>query len=520
MKSPDGRLKPDWYDTATIPTYPPPPAGEMRCDVCVVGAGISGLTAAYHLAKAGKSVVVLDEGPIGSGQTGRTTAHLASYCDDQFTELERLHGLPKAKLWHESNAAAIDAIERISHDEQIDCDFHRLDAYLFLAPADGVKTLNAEFDACKRVGLTDVEKIDRMHAPGFAEHGPALRIGNQGRFQPLKYLVGLAKAVERYGGRIYTGCRVKTTQGRDPTDPAAKCVAFLDQNHGTVVCDAVVAAANVPAVVEWMWIYTKQAPYRSYVVGLRVHKGSVGDHLYWDTGDPYKYVRLESARPYENFDVLIVGGADHKTGQPVTDYHEPFAELERWAREKYPHVQDVLYRWSGQVNEPEDHVAFIGQAPLGEKQQGLYVITGDSGQGMTHGTLGGMLVADQILGKPNPWGALYDPGRFKLTTDYVKENLNVAKEYLVDYLTPGEVKSVDDVKPGSGALMRSGLTKVAVYRDDLGQVHKCSAICTHLQCVVHWNDAEKSWDCPCHGSRFDPKGKVVQGPAVDDLAKS
>jgi Rieske Fe-S protein len=237
-----------------------------------------------------------------------------------------------------------------------------------------------------------------------------------------------------------------------------------------------------------------------------VPREQLTDALYWDNVDPYHYVRLEN-------EVLIVGGEDHKTGQGPTD--DPFAKLEVWAREKFPMCRDVKYRWSGQVQEPADGVAFIGKAPTAKEN--VYVITGDSGMGLTHGTLGAMLITDLIMNRPNSWAKIYDPSRKQTNTEFVKENVNAVATF-VDYLTPGEIKSEDELQPGEGALMRKGLGKLAVYRDDAGTVHKCSATCTHLGCVVSWNKIEKSWDCPCHGSRFDPVGKVLMGPAIDDLS--
>jgi Rieske Fe-S protein len=193
-----------------------------------------------------------------------------------------------------------------------------------------------------------------------------------------------------------------------------------------------------------------------------------------------------------------------------------FLSLETWAMEKFSMVGETRYRWSGQVQEPADGLAFIGRAPT--KGENVYVITGDSGMGLTHSTIGGLLLTDLIMGRPNPWEALYDPSRKILNAEFVRENANVVAQYK-DLVTSGEFKSVDEIPAGHGAVMREGLSKIAVYRDPAGKVHRHSAICTHLQCVVQWNPTEKSWDCPCHGSRFDPDGKVLMGPAIDDLPR-
>jgi glycine/D-amino acid oxidase-like deaminating enzyme/nitrite reductase/ring-hydroxylating ferredoxin subunit len=506
MKSPDGATRPGWYEGISIPQYPQPPRGESRADVCVVGAGIAGLTTAYLLAGEGKKVVVLDEGPIGSGQTGRTSAHLASAIDDRFQEIERLLGLEASRVQYESHAAAIDRIERIARDERIDCDFKRLNAYLFPLPTDPPDILEKELAAAHRAGFGDCEIASRVTLAGY-ETGPCIRFGNQARFHPLKYLVGLAKAFEKRGGKIYTGCRVKDVQGTDPKkkQPAR---ATIDDGAATVLADAIVVATNTPAPInDWFGIYTKQAPYRTYVVAMEVPVGSVTDALYWDTGDPYHYVRLEAD------DLLLVGGEDHKTGHGPQG-SQPFDRLVAWTKEKFPMAGAVKYRWSGQVQEPADGVAFIGRALTANEN--VYVITGDSGMGLTHGTLGAILLTDLIMGRPNKWEKTYDPGRKQLNAEFMKENADAAAQYK-DLVTPGQIRSSDELNSGEGAVMRDGLSKVAVFKDDAGQVHKHSAICTHLGCVVQWNEIEKSWDCPCHGSRFDAFGKVVMGPAIDDL---
>ena len=269
-------------------------------------------------------------------------------------------------------------------------------------------------------------------------------------------------------------------------------------------------ATNTP-VNDWVAIHTKQVAYRTYVIGMKVAKGSVTKALYWDTPNPYHYVRLQDVGDHE---VLIVGGEDHKTGQ-ADDADERFARLEGWTRERFPAAEEVEFHWSGQVMEPIDGLAFIGRNP---GDQNIYVVTGDSGNGMTHGTIAGILLTDLIRGRENKWETLYDPSRIsmKAAPEFAKEILNVTAQY-GDYATAGDVDRVEEIAAGTGALMRHGLKKVAVYRDSHGELHKCSAICPHLGCIVDWNSAEKTWDCPCHGSRFDPYGKVLNGPANTGL---
>jgi Rieske Fe-S protein len=214
---------------------------------------------------------------------------------------------------------------------------------------------------------------------------------------------------------------------------------------------------------------------------------------------------------------LIVGGEDHKTGQR-DDGTKRLAALERWARGHFSSLKAITHRWSGQVLEPADGVAFIGRNP---GSQNVYIATGDSGMGLTHGTIAGILIGDLVAGRDSRWAALYSPSRkmHKAALTFAKENLNVAAQYLEAYAGPGDVGSTDDIAAGSGAVIRRKLTKVAAYRDDSGMLHECSAVCPHLGCIVAWNQLERTWDCPCHGSRFDCRGKVINGPAHSDLAR-
>jgi glycine/D-amino acid oxidase-like deaminating enzyme/nitrite reductase/ring-hydroxylating ferredoxin subunit len=492
-----------WAATAKLPSYAPLTA-DTSADICVVGGGISGLTTAYLLTQAGQRVVVLDDGAIGSGMTGVTTAHLVNALDDRFFELERLHGAHGSRLAAESHSAAIDQVEQIVSREGIACDFARLDGFLSLAPGHDEALLDRELEAIHRAGLHHVAKVAR--APIAFDTGPCLRFPNQAQFHPLKYLAGLAEAIERGGGRIYCGTHAIDIDGG--TD------ARVGTERGSsVTAGAIVVATNTP-VNDRLVVHTKQAPYMTYVIGALVPAGSVPQALFWDTGDPYHYVRLHAGIDAAH-DLLIVGGEDHKSGQ-ADDIEDRHARLEAWSRERFPSMRDVKYRWGGQVMEPHDGLAFIGRNPL--DHDNVYTVTGDSGNGMTHGTIGGMLITDLIMGRQNPWQPLYDPGRVTLraTGTFTRETANMAAQY-ADWVTPGDVADVEQIAKDDGAVIRRGAVKVAVYRDATGAVHERSAICPHLGCIVAWNTAEKTWDCPCHGSRFDRFGAVINGPANVDL---
>jgi glycine/D-amino acid oxidase-like deaminating enzyme/nitrite reductase/ring-hydroxylating ferredoxin subunit len=454
------------------------------------------------LARQGRRVLVVDDGPIGGGETGRTTAHLSDALDDRYRSLERLHGPDGARVAAESHRRAIEQIAELVERGRIECDFAWVDGYLFGSEQASADDLIRERDAAQRAGV-DVEVVERAPYDVFAGT-PVLRFPRQARFHSLKFLDGLTRCVEQHDGRIYTGTHVVGIHGGSPVR--------IEAASGAIVrASACVVATNSP-ISDYVITHAKQAAYRTFVVAARVPRGSVPDALYWNDADPYNYIRLQ---PAGADDWLIVGGEDYKTGQREDD-EQRLDRLAAWLHERFPISGSVEYRWSGQVMEPADGMAFIGPNPDGA--QGVYLITGDSGQGMTHGVLGGMLLTDLILGRDNEWAKLYDPRRVSLRAagELAKENLNVARQYAA-WLLPGDVASEEDVPRGEGRVIRRGTHMIAVYCDEHGNRHERSAACTHLRCVVSWNALEKSWDCPCHGSRFDPYGTVLNGPARQPL---
>ena len=509
MRSDSGYTTSVWMNTSDAPALSRL-GQDVRVNVCIVGAGIAGMSTAYMLARAGRAVVVIDDGPVGGGETGRTTAHITAALDDRYYQIEKLHGEHGARLAAQSHNAAINRIEIIASQEDIDCDFERVDGYLFLGPEDKRQELERELEATHQAGLHETEIVERAPIE-FWNTGPALRFPRQAQFHPLKYLNGLTRASLRDGGQIFTGAHAEKIEDGEP--------CRITTSDGFVItADHVVVATNTP-VNDWVILHTKQAAYRTFVIGARVPRGSVPRALLWDTLDPYHYIRVQEVDSQVDSarleDILIVGGEDHKTGQE-DDAEERFRDLENWTRERFPMVKDIDFNWSGQVMEPVDCLAFIGKNP--GVDQHIYIATGDSGNGMTHGTIAGMILSDLILGKENPWVKLYDPSRKTLRAagEFLKENLNVAAQY-ADWGKKSEVSSYDEIEPGSGAVVRRGASKVAVFKDDNGVIHERSAVCTHLYCIVNWNSAERTWDCPCHGSRFDPYGSVVNGPAIAPL---
>ncbi|HJS50724.1 MAG TPA: FAD-dependent oxidoreductase [Pyrinomonadaceae bacterium] len=472
-------------------------------DVCIVGAGIAGLTTAYLLSKAKKKVIVVDDGLIGGGETSRTTAHLSNAIDDRIYRIEEWHGKENAKLAVESHTKAINKIEDIVNSEKIDCDFTRLDGYLVDSP-EGTDDLEKEFEATQRCGPAGVEWVDNLHLEGF-DSGKCLRFPHQGQFHVLKYLAGLVRAIESYGGTLVSHKRVVGWEGG--ANPK-----ITTEDDVIASANSLVLATNYPLMSK---MFAKLPAYRTYAIAAELPKKRLEKILIWDTEDPYHYVRTQEDSGH---DLLIVGGEDHRTGQE-NDGETRFANLKRWTEERFPNAGGIKYEWSGQFLETHDGLAFLGR--FSDSEPNVYLITGDSGMGMTHGTVGAMIASDQILGRENVWANVYDPSR--LTTQSLKEAVPEIIDSTVpytDWVTPGDISSEADLKKGEGAVMRDGVSRIAVYRDENGEVHRLNAKCTHLGCVVRFNSLEKTWDCPCHGSRFALDGNPINSPAITPLSKA
>ena len=470
----------------------------IETDVCIIGAGISGLTTAYLLTKAGKKVIVIDDGAIGGGETSRTTAHLSNAIDDRIYRIEDWHGEEKAKLAVEAHTKAIDQIAQIVNEEKIECDFSRLDGYLIEAE-ESDDDLEKEFEAARKV--MQIEWAERAPIKDF-DTGKCLRYPNQGQFHILKYLAALAASIEQNGGQLFSNTRAIEWKGENA--PEVKTA-----NGQTIKARSIVLATNYPIMSK---MFAKLPAYRTYAIGARVPKNSIEKCLIWDTADPYIYLRTQAE---DDYDVLIVGGEDHRTGQE-NNGEERFEKLWQWTKKRFPAAEEILYKWSGQFAETHDGLAFIGR--FSDDEPNVYLITGDSGQGMTHGTIGGMLVSDLILGHENPWAEVFEPSR--ILTQSIKEAVTETISStlpFVDWITGGDVSSVDEIKNGEGAIIRHGMSKIAAYRDENGKLYQRSAVCTHMGCIVRFNSLEKTWDCPCHGSRFAIDGHPINTPAITPL---
>ncbi|MEZ0260422.1 MAG: FAD-dependent oxidoreductase [Alphaproteobacteria bacterium] len=505
MRASEEQTIPLWQDASPFPVYAPL-RGDIVADVCVVGAGIAGLLTAYVLQREGKSVAVLEARDVGAGETGRTTAHISSVLDEGFAKLEEYFGEDGARLAAQSHAQAIDFIEYVVAEENIDCDFERLDGYLVAMTPAQEESLEEEVEPSRRAGLVTMEALSQVLLPHIKSTGPALRYRDQATFHAGKFMAGLAKAFVARGGRLYAGTRAAEIKGGD------SALVTTDAGHHVIASHIVMATAS--PVNDRLLIHTKQAAYRTYAVAFEVPKNAYESFLLWDLEENYHYARIVRGSLH---DYLLIGGEDHKTGQ-ANDAEERYSRIARWAHEHFALVGQAAYKWSGQVMEPVDGLAFIGRNP-GDKN--IYVITGDSGNGITHAGIAAKLIRDLIDGKHGPYEKLYNPGRISLRTapSYVQENADFPMHMVADWAAPAEAASVEEIAPGEGAIMRHGMSKMAVHRDAQGVLHKCSAVCPHLGGIVQWNSGEKSWDCPCHGSRFDADGNVLNGPSLKPLAK-
>ncbi|WVQ95448.1 hypothetical protein IAU59_002545 [Kwoniella sp. CBS 9459] len=507
----------DLLSSETSPKYPKL-SQNLQTDVLVVGGGIAGLHIAYELLNSGsKKVALIEDGKIGSGETGRTTGHLS--VDNEYNEFLNLHGAQGTADIAAAQQNAIERIASIVEKHKIDCDFTRLPGYMFQGlPKDDDKfeldTLRSVFDAAFDTKKLEVSIVDNANIGGFAS-GPAIKFGNQATFHPTKYIKALAEVIKSMGGEIYEQTRYMSHEEKDD---GVKATLADDK---TIQAQSMVLATNVP--LQKLVMVDRVEAYRTYAVALKIANSDISANgenaLWWDMADPYHYIRVTPHKD-EGYSLLVVGGEDEKVGQH-DDYEQRYQRLEDWTRERWSGAGPTEYKWSGQVLD----IAYIGLNP-GEKN--VYVHTGDNGDGLTYAAVGGMLITDLILGRENPLAHTFSPSRqhsgshltqaLKTLPSLIKENLS-DQIYFTKWVTTctKSITDIEDLVPGDGDVVRDGFSPVAVYKDEQGTVHKMTAICPHLKGIVAWNKDEKSFDCPIHGSRFTCKGQVINGPAKGPL---
>lgn len=462
---------PSLWENVTLPKFDKL-SHNQEIDICVIGGGISGLTAAYKLAKSGKRVLVLDAATLGSGQTSRTTGHLSFQLETEFYKLKDLFSCEELSQYINAHKRGIDVIKEIIDEEQISCDFEFLEGFLFSNNMEDIPELYKEQDAAAECGL----KLQMKATPFLKESKLGLVFPRQAQFHPLKYLAGLIDSLKRNNAIFHENTRVVKVEEKNGG-------AEVTTSEGYIVkCQYAIVATDTP-INDRFKIHTKQHAYRTYTMAFKMNK-NLTPALIWDTADPYHYIRTVG-------DMLLVGGEDHKTGQ--NPEHDPFDKLETWARENLANLGEVAAHWSGQVFEPVDQMAYVGRNSLTEPH--VMIITGESGIGLTTASFASEIIRDLILLGHHPQEKLFDPGRitFKSAGDYAVENINTVSQYK-DWITLS--KGADRQLP-----------------------KKCRA-CPHLGGLTHWNEKEHTWDCPAHGSRFNELGQVIEGPAHEDLDKA
>lgn len=490
-----------WEDSAERPLFLPLD-GEIRVDVAIVGAGITGLTAAYLLKKAGKKVAVVEAERVGSGTTGHTTAHLTTEFDHEYHLLEQVYGDVVCQQVAGSMRQGIELVERLVSELKIDCGFRRLVGYNYAEGEEGIETIEREYETIQRLGLYPVEMIDSVPLPFSTSRG--YQVPNQAEMHPLSYVAALALAVNRDGCRVFEQSRV--TEYSDGPNPS------VTTSQGKVVADQVIMATHTP--IGLSVLHTLVAAYRSYVLGFTVTSGKIPDGLFWDTADPYHYMRQQ---PSSRGPMVLVGGEDTKAGHGGEE--EAFAKLEEYVRQRFA-VDTIYHRWSSQYYEPADHLPSIGLLP---KASHVYVATGYSGDGITFGSLAGQILADQVMGTETPYDSLYRPARagmIKGGKQFLKENMDSAQCFVGDRFSRRVESSVlDQLGSEDGAVLNVEGKRVAAFRTKEGKLKLLDPTCPHLKCIVHFNSAHKTFDCPCHGSRFDTDGNVLEGPSLKGLAR-
>jgi glycine/D-amino acid oxidase-like deaminating enzyme/nitrite reductase/ring-hydroxylating ferredoxin subunit len=496
---------PFWIDSAPIQKFPKLQRN-MSVDVVVVGAGVTGITTAYFLKQTGLTVALIERERVASIDTGHTTAHLTYVTDVELRELARNFGEDHAQAAWDAGVAAIDEIERIVGEEMIECEYTRVPAYLHVCAGGSSKkeapSLKKEAELAAKLGF---DAVYLESVPYFDL--PAARFANQAKFHPRKYLRSLVKKIPGNGSYVFEKSAASEFDAKQRR-------VKVDRNW--ISFDRVVMATNNPlvglaSVTAATLFQTKLSLYTSYALGGRVPSRTLPEALFWDTRDPYDYLRIDR---HADFDYVIYGGEDHKTGQKKQT-QRAYARLLGRLKKIVPAAR-IDHRWSGQVICTPDGLPYIG-----ENAEHQFVATGYCGNGITFGTVAAMMARDWTTGRKNPWTDLFAVDRKKIkgaTWNYLRENKDYPYYMIKDRIARPEAESVREIKRGQGMVVGSRGKKRAVFRDRNGDLHQLSPVCTHLGCLVRWNPAESTWDCPCHGSRFKPTGEVIAGPAEEALA--
>jgi glycine/D-amino acid oxidase-like deaminating enzyme/nitrite reductase/ring-hydroxylating ferredoxin subunit len=476
---------------------------EVSVDVAIIGGGIVGLTTAAVLKRAGKTVAVLESKRIVRGASGYTTAKVTSGHGLIYAELTKTFGADGARIYADANQAAVERIAQFVQEDGIDCDFERKANYVYAESDEEVQSIEEEVEAARRCGL-GVTFVGETPLP-YPVAG-AIRLDNQAQFHPRKYLLALAESIPGDGSHIFERTRAVDVDEDEP------CAVRTD--GGLLRARDVVVATQLPFLDRGLF-FAKTYPHRSYAVAAPIDEARAPDGMFINSGTPTRSVRtIRDGRR-----VLVqVGGQGHKTGQEEDPYAR-YGALDEFLRRNWPDAGDVEYRWSTQDYMSPDRVPYIGRLRRGSKH--VSTATGFNKWGMTNGTVAALILSDRILGRENEWAELFESKRLKprVTPKLVKEGVSMGFHFVADRLSRAEAGSAAELGNGEGGIVRVRGRKRAVYRDEGGELHVLSPVCRHLGCIVSWNRAERSWDCPCHGSRYTGEGRMIQGPTVKDLKR-
>lgn len=471
---------------------------DLIVDVAIIGGGITGITCAYYLAKAGKRVALIEKDNLGGGESGYTTAFITYVVDTYLHELTKTFDGQTAKGIWRSGQLIIDEIENIVQTESINCDFMRCPAYIYTRYFEGYKILEKEASLAGQFKFPVELRQDKIAVPSTGY----LKVPDQAKFEPLIYILGLAEKAVANGALIYENTKAERLEGEFNMTIAT--------SSGKITAKDIVVATHSPIDNRYEFP-TRLYPYQSYVLEASIPSGKLEEALYWDTEKPYNYFRVDK---YEDHDRIILGGGDHRTGKEGSQKNLQHSKLEEYLRTVLPDTKyEILRRWSGQILETADGIPYIGKSLLNSHH---WVSTGYAGNGMTYGTLGARIISDQILGIENPWSHLYSTKRVKGVGSMTK----LGAEYVGERVIQQMKRKNDDlntIKPNTGKIININGHDAAVYKPEVGDPVVLSAACTHLGCNVDWNETEETWDCPCHGSRFHKDGTVRNGPAIKPL---
>lgn len=503
MPSLPGSAASYWIESSPRTDYPPL-ADTSEVEVAVIGAGIAGVHTAWELARRGKSVALLEAGRVVGATTGFTTAKVSALHSLRYATLRSEKGPGAAHLYASSQQGAIDLIEDTATELGIDCDFERVPAFVYAVTPDEVRAVNAEVDAARKAGL-DASLVTRSGLP--FPIAAAIRVEDQAQFHPRKFLLGLLEDFTAHGGQIFEHTRVT---GLDEGEP---CVLTTDQGFD-LRADDVVVTTQYP-VFDHLNLFTRLLLHREVVIAATIPAADDPGGTYLTREESTRSVRTAPHGPDTR--LLIVTGEGFSPGEG--DTAERYETLAAWTMDHFPRAE-IRYRWAAQDVGTPDEVPYIGRLHPGAEH--AWVATGFGGWGMTNGAVSGRLLADLIMGSESEFAALYDPGRLEVTSEALpiaRQGMHVAKHFVGDRFRASRVDSVDEIPVGSGAVARIDGELCAVYRDPAGTDHVVSAICTHLGCVVAFDNADPAWECPCHGSRFAVDGTVLVGPAKRPLSR-